>query len=159
MFELSTRIFMDFGIRRKVALPIVATLTAIMGLPSALSMDFFNNQDWVWGLGLIVSGIFFIYAALHYGIERMRENHLNKPYNDLRIGKWFNFSMKFLLPLEAVLLLGWWFYQSILWNPHFWWNPLKPFSLGTCIVQWGILLFILILLNNKLFYWVTRSGA
>jgi len=159
MFELSTRIIMDFGIRRKIALPIVAGLTALMGLPSALSMDFFNNQDWVWGLGLIVSGMFFIFAAIKYGIERFRENHLNKPYNDLRIGKWFTYLMKFLLPLEAILLLGWWFYQSVLWDPKFWWNPLKPFSLGTTIVQWGILLFALVLLNNKLNKWIGGNGG
>ena len=59
MFELSTRFFMDFGLDRQKALFLTVGLTALLGLPSAFSLDFFNNQDWVWGLGLTLSGSFF----------------------------------------------------------------------------------------------------
>lgn len=38
-----------------------------MGLPSALSPAIFLNQDWVWGIGLTVSGGFFAFAALRIG--------------------------------------------------------------------------------------------
>ncbi|NOX36659.1 MAG: sodium-dependent transporter [Calditrichaeota bacterium] len=157
MFELSTRVFMDFGLPRRQALALVAVLTAVFGAPSALSMDFFNNQDWVWGLGLIISGGFFAFAVLKKGVQQFRERWLNIGESDLYIGPWFNWVMRYVIPLEALVLLGWWFYQAIQWEAALWWNPLRPFSLGTCLMQWGLLMTALWLFNRKLAKMIYRS--
>jgi len=154
MLELSTRMFIDFGFTRKRALPIVIIVTALSGIPSALSVRFFKNQDWVWGLGLIISGSFFAFAVLKKGVEQFRRKFLNVQYNDLSIGRWFNWTLKYLIPLEAIVLLVWWFGRE--WDTKMWWNPLSPFSLATCLFQWGVLILVLLLFNNSLYRWVTR---
>jgi len=58
--------------------------------------------------------------------------------------------VRVLLPLQFVALLGWWFWQSVGWDPERWYHPLKPFSLGTCLLQWGLLLTVLFALRNTL---------
>ncbi len=159
MFELSTRVFMDFGLPRKRALIITAGLTALLGTPSAISLTIFNNQDWVWGLGLIVSGGFFTFAVLKYGVTRFRKTFLAVTTNDFYIGAWYEYLMRFLIPVEVVVLLLWWFIQSVQWYPDDWWNPFVPFSLGTCIIQWGILIGALLVLNSRLEQWVRGKNG
>ena len=41
-----------------------------MGLPSAVSLQVFENQDWVWGLALMISGLFIAVAAIRYDVDR-----------------------------------------------------------------------------------------
>ncbi|MFQ5639684.1 MAG: sodium-dependent transporter [bacterium] len=152
MIELATRIFMDAGLSRKRAILFVAIFGFLLGLPSALSMDFFNNQDWVWGLGLIISGMFFAFAALKYGVNNFREKLVNTEGNDLKAGIWFNIILRYLIPIEFVALLGWWSYQAIAaYDPEGWWNPFHTFSLGTCIFQWVLAIAAFLLLNNWLY--------
>jgi len=55
MLELDTRILMDAGLSRKKAVGVVGSAGFLLGLPSAVSMGFFNNQDWVWSFGLSLS--------------------------------------------------------------------------------------------------------
>lgn len=150
MLELATRIFIDFGLPRTRALPLVGTITAILGLPSALSYSFFQNQDWVWGLGLIVSGSFFILVVLRFGIKKFRKEFVDIFPDNTKAGQWFEVFLKYFIPIEAVLLISWWFYRSIKWNPQNWYNPFQTDSLGTCVVQWIFIIVILISLN-KLF--------
>ncbi len=156
MLELSTRLFMDFGMTRKRALPAVTALTAVAGIPSALSMDFFNNQDWVWGLGLIISGAFFTFGVFKYGVEKFRQTFLLTPYNDVHVGNWFNWVMTYLIPVEALALLVWWF--SRVWVGEMWWNPLNVYSLGTCLFQWLVLIGVLVYVNSKMYQLVTGSN-
>ena len=156
MLELATRMFMDFGMLRKHALPLIAGLTAVAGIPSALSLDFFNNQDWVWGLGLIISGGFFTFAVIKQGARKFRERFLLTKYNDIQVGNWFDWVMKFLIPIEALVLLVWWFYRA--WDAELWWSPFSIYSLGTCLIQWSILIAVLIILNKKLYQWVAKKG-
>ncbi len=150
MLELATRIFMDFGLSRKKALPVVSLLTAFLGIPSALYIKFFRNQDWVWGLGLIISGFFFAFLVLRYGVRRFREKFINVVPGDIRVGRSFDYLLKIVIPLEALALLVWWLYQSVTWNPKGWFHPFGTFTLGTCLFQWGIAIFILILMNGRI---------
>lgn len=156
MFELSTRMFMDFGMSRKKALPLVSALTAIIGLPSAFSLDVFNNQDWVWGLGLIISGGFFTFAVLKSGVTDFRKKYLLTSHNDIHVGNWYDWVMRYLIPIEAVVLLVWWFYRE--WVGDDWYNPFNVYSFGTCLAQWGILIIVMIFMNNKLNQWLTNRG-
>ncbi|RMF57241.1 MAG: sodium-dependent transporter [Calditrichaeota bacterium] len=151
MFELATRVLMDFGLSRRKALPVVAGLTAVFGAPSALSLKIFNNQDWVWGLGLILSGFFFAFAIMKTGVEKFRQQFLLQPENDLYIGGWFNWVLKILIPIEAVVLLVWWLYQSMSWEAR-WWYPLGVTNLGTCISQWVLLILLLLVVNRYLYH-------
>lgn len=157
MLELSTRTFIDFGLQRKKALPLVAVLAAVLGIPSALSLEFFNNQDWVWGLGLIISGSFFAFGVIKTGVADFREKHLTLPNNDLYIGTWFNWITKYVIPIEAIVMLMWWLYQSIQWNPSSWWQPFRQYSMGTCLVQWAGLILILLLFNSQLYKYIRRD--
>jgi NSS family neurotransmitter:Na+ symporter len=149
MLELCTRISMDLGLTRRRAILIVASVAFLGGLPSAFSLDFFANQDWAWGLGLMVSGGLFAFAALRYGLTRLRNELINLPGNELNVGSWFNWLLGFLVPLEFVVLLGWWIVQSFGFADQ-WWNPFSTYSLGTCLAQWGVAAIVLIALNRWL---------
>ncbi len=151
MLELSTRIFMDFGLPRHKALPLVSLLTAVLGAPSALSIHIFRNQDWAWGLGLILSGFFFAILVLRYGVEKFRRELVNRVPGDMRAGFWFTYLFRFVVPVEAILLLVWWLYRSVGWNPRGWYNPLGSETLGTCLFQWGVAIFIFLLLNGAIY--------
>ncbi|RMF66083.1 MAG: sodium-dependent transporter [Calditrichaeota bacterium] len=158
MIELATRIFMDAGLNRHRAILFVAGFGFLLGLPSALSLDFFNNQDWTWGLGLIISGMFFTFAAIKYGVERMRTQLVNTEGNDWDAGKWFNLIVTFLIPVEFIVLLTWWSWQAVTsYDPEGWWNPFRTFSLGTCLFQWGVAIVAFLLLNNRLFQQTVRE--
>ncbi|MBN1999385.1 sodium-dependent transporter [candidate division KSB1 bacterium] len=149
MLELAVRNLLDLGFSRKKSILFIWCFSFVLGTPSALSLNFFNNQDWVWSLGLMVSGIFFITAVLKYGPGKFRKILINIKDNDLNLGKWFEYFVILVLPAEFILLLGWWFYQSIVkFEPHGWWHPFRIYSVGTCLAQWGIVLICAILLNK-----------
>ena len=148
LIELTTKTFIDFGFKRKKAVIIVGTLGFLLGIPSAVNIDIFTNQDWVWGIGLIISGAFIAFAILRYGVDRFRVDLINGDTSDIKIGKWYNFIIKYLIPLQAVLLLSWWLISSVTWDSE-WWNPFHAENAGTCIFQWSIVIFVFILLNNK----------
>lgn len=147
MLELTTRTFMDFGFLRKKAIFLVGALGFLFGLPSALNMDIFINQDWVWGVGLILSGGFISFAINKYGADKFRIDHINSGYSEIKLGKWYSFFMKYLIPLQAFVMLLWWLISSISWDPQ-WWNPFHTENLGTCLFQWGIVFLILIGFNK-----------
>jgi neurotransmitter:Na+ symporter, NSS family len=151
MIELATRVLMDLGLVRTTAATAVIGAVILFGLPSAVSLEFFRNQDWVWGLGLMVSGLFIALAATKFGPDRFREAMVNVPGNDLNVGWWYGWVLKYLVPAQFVVMFGWWVYQSVaVYDPEGWWNPLHTFSIGTCVVQWGVVLAIVGGLNRQL---------
>ena len=77
MIELAARVLMDLGMTRGRAIAMVGTAGVLFGIPSALKLSIFRNQDWVWGVGLMVSGLFFAFAVLRYGVTRWRETFIN----------------------------------------------------------------------------------
>lgn len=153
MIELATRLFMDVGLPRKRSILFVGSLSFLFGLPSAINLGFFENQDWVWGLGLIVSGVFVAFAAIKYGVDQFRSKLVNTEGNDLYVGKWFNVVVTILIPIEFAALMIWWFYNSSTSFSKEWWNPLDTFSVGTCLMQWGLLILVLVIFNR----WIVRK--
>ena len=147
MIELAVRIFIDFGVVRKKAVIIVVLLTALLGAPSAISLKFFDNQDWVWGLGLILSGLFFTIAVIKTGAVHFVDHWLKPGKNTENWKKLFPIFFYFIIPLEFILMMGWWLVQSVSWYPETWWNPFEIFSLGTAFVQWALVLIIGLVLN------------
>jgi len=150
MIELSTRVLVDLGLRRKTAIVTVGLLGLVCGAPSALSIDVLHNQDWVWGVGLILSGLFFALAARRFGVERLRTQVINAAGCDLPIGRTWERLILWLVPLEAVVLMIWWLWEARGWDPEGWLNPLATDSVGTVLVQWAIALIALLLLNRTL---------
>lgn len=149
MIELAVKTLVDFGIERKRGTILVASFGFILGIPSSVSLEFLVNQDWVWGIGLILSGAFISFAVNKFGIEFFRNNLINNKTNDIKIGKWYNFIMKYIVPLLAIVLLIWWLISSTTWDKN-WWNPFHTENIGTCIFQWGIVILILLMINKKL---------
>ena len=146
MVELASRILMDAGMSRSRAILLVVTAGFLLGVPSAVNMSIFNNQDWVWAVGLLVSGFFLTLTAIRFGIDRFRRQLVNVGPG-VKVGRWFNALIAIVLPLEFFVLIFWWFSQTA--GPD-WWNPLSIFSSGTCIVQWAIAIIFLLAVNRRL---------
>ncbi|KAB3531029.1 sodium-dependent transporter [Alkaliphilus pronyensis] len=149
MIEVGVRNFMDAGMTRKKATTYILVLGFLFGIPSAYSLNFLDNQDWVWGVGLLVSGLFVAFALIKYGIEKARSKEINTQWADFKVGKWWNWCIG-LFPVFFVWVTGWWFIQAISWYPDNWWHPFEVFSAGTIIFQWAILIVIALLTNNWL---------
>lgn len=155
MIELAARTLIDRGVTRGRALGIVALAALVFGLPSALSVAVLDNQDAVWGVGLMLSGLFFGFAVLRHGVDRFRRQHVNSEGSDFTIGRWWNVAMT-LVVAEALLLLAWWLSQTVSaegWRASL--DPLRSWSLGTVLAQWGIVLALCIGFNRRL----ARSAA
>ncbi len=155
MIELVTRILIDAGWPRRRAVGLVALGGLWFGAPSALSLDFLHNQDWVWGVGLMLSGLFFALAARRFGLEKLRREVVNADGADLRVGRWWSFLVAVVVPIEAVVLMVWWLWEARGWDPAGWLNPLRPETVGTVLVQWAIALVALLALNR----WLSRAGS
>lgn len=151
MLELATRICIDLGMTRSRAIKMVAVAGCLGGLPSAYSLGFLSNQDWVWGLGLMLSGGIFAFVAIWFGLSRLRNELVNQPGNEINLGGWFNWVLGVIVPVEFVVLLSWWIVQSFGWADR-WWNPFAISSLGTCLAQWGLGVVFLMSLNG----WLAR---
>jgi NSS family neurotransmitter:Na+ symporter len=150
MIELATRVLLDAGIERSRAIRIVGVVGFVLGLPSAISLRVLHNQDWVWGVALMLSGLFFAIAVIVHGVTRFRREQLNHEHSDIRIGRWWDIVIAGLVPLQAVILLVWWLWQARGWNPTGWLAPFGEDSVGTILLQWGVVLVGLLLANRWL---------
>jgi neurotransmitter:Na+ symporter, NSS family len=147
MVELATRVLSDAGIERPRAVKLVGVLGFILGVPAALSLAVLHNQDWVWGVGLMLSGLFFAVAVIRHGARRFREEQLNHEGSDIRVGRWWDVVITVLVPLQALVLIGWWLWQ--MWGP----GALDPFgveTVGTVLFQWTAILVVLLIANRFL---------
>jgi NSS family neurotransmitter:Na+ symporter len=153
MVEVATRALVDSGFERRRAIVIVAVVGFLLGVPSALSLKILENQDWVWGVALMLSGLFFAVAVIRYGVTRFRAEYINHEYSDVKVGAWWDFVVRTLVPVEAAGLFFWLLYQAWQDDPTGWLHPFNPenvFNVGTVIFQLGIVLIALILFNRRL---------
>lgn len=147
MIEVGVRNLMDAGIERHKATLIITITGFVLGVPSAYSLNFLDNQDWVWGIALLVSGLFVAFAVTKFGLENIRNNEINTPWADFHIGPWWTICMR-LFPIFFTVITGWWLWQAVTWDPEGWMSPFKTFSVGTVLFQWAVLLAIVLALNN-----------
>ena len=151
MIELASRALVDFGLSRPRAVATVAGVGFVLGVPSALNLTFFANQDFVWGVALMISGAFVAFAVVRYGASRLREE-LATP-EDWRLAPAWDTMIRYLIPLQAIVLLVWWLgLAATVYAPDTWYNPFDPFSPMTCLVQWSLALGLFLALNN----WMAR---
>lgn len=149
LVELATRVLVDRRIPRRRAVIIVGLGGMLFGLPSALSPAFFSNQDAVWGIGLMLSGLFFAFAVIRYGARRFRLNFMDTADSDFRLGRWWRWLVYFVF-IEAIVLLFWWLSQTLSsdgWLQSL--NPWSEWSLGTVLLQWGVVLILFIWWNRR----------
>lgn len=153
MIELATRIFVDGGMLRRRAVALVAGVAFLLGLPSAVDLNVFGNQDFVWGVGLMISGAFVAFAVIRYGVTRFRLDVVSGAPGDWEAGRAWEWLIRYVVPTLAVVLLAWWLYlAAAVYAPETWYNPFEPYSVMTCLVQWGLALAVLLLLNG----WMVR---
>jgi neurotransmitter:Na+ symporter, NSS family len=115
-----------------------------------LSLTVFYNQDWVWGVALMISGGFISFSVIKFGVDKFRREVVNGEGSDIYIGKWYNYVIALLIPLQVTVLIVWWLYSSTQWDPDGWWNPFGAETLGTCLFQWGIILALFIGFNKAI---------
>ena len=153
MIELATRVFVDAGINRSRAMAFVGVTAFVLGIPSAISLDFLGNQDFVWGVALMISGAFVSFAVIRYGAGAFRSEVIDNITGDWNAGRLWDYVITYLVPIQAVVLLGWWLYlAATVYAPDTWYDPTDPYSVMTCLVQWGSMAAVMILLNR----WMVR---
>ena len=135
LIELATRFFQDFGMTRNRSLGFTVSVCLLLGAPSALSDTFFDNQDFVWGVGLIVSGLCLAIFVLRYGAVSFVTEFIHQKAR--KYGRLYRIAM-ILIVLEALLLLVWFLSQSG-----------STLALH-CIGQWTAVLVLLFLFRNGL---------
>lgn len=151
MIELATKVFVDMGITRKKATIAVCSAGFIFGLPSAISLDVFANQDFVWGVGLMLSGGFISFAVISFGADKFRKTLVNTDESRVKLGRWWVVIIKYVIPVQVVTLLSWWIYLSATsFAPDTWYNPLSPFSVATVLLQWGVMMTLFKIYNSKI---------
>jgi NSS family neurotransmitter:Na+ symporter len=91
------------GLTRHKAVILVAVVTFIAGIPSALSVEFLSNQDFVWGVRLLIGGMLAAVAMMRYGVERARAEIYAT--SDFHIGRWWSWFIR-LFPVMFAVLRG-----------------------------------------------------
>ena len=121
----------------------------LMGIPSALKLEIFQNQDWVWGVALMLSGFFFAFAVLRYGVTRFRETFVNQEGSDIRIGAWWDWAIR-LVAFEAVFLTIWFLWSARTDDFRETWTLFSPYNVGSVVIQFAVVIVVLLLLNRRL---------
>tara|TARA_B100001750_G_scaffold54978_1_gene41867 strand:- start:33482 stop:35017 length:1536 start_codon:yes stop_codon:yes gene_type:complete len=150
--EVASRNFMDAGWKREEIVKYVTVAVAFAGLPAAASLHFLDNQDFVWGTGLLVSGLFVAFVVIQYGASDFRKEFINHEYSDLYIGKWWDFIIRYIFPLEFIVV-----FSSFLIEK---WGQSGPSPIGgldigkftilSLLIQWGAVISLMLYFNNKI---------
>lgn len=145
--ELPSRVLVDTGLRRNTSIVVIVILVFLFGIPSARNLNFLSNQDFVWGVALMISGAMIAAMIIRQGVNEVR-TEINSVAGDTRLGKWWGLVIKWFIPAGAGILLIWWLAQSFV--PGEWFNPFRQFSFMSCIFQWSLVLLILLIFNRKI---------
>jgi NSS family neurotransmitter:Na+ symporter len=145
--ELPSRVLVDTGLKRNRSIAVIVILVFIFGIPSARNLNFLSNQDFVWGVALMISGALIAALIIKQGAGQVRDE-INSVSGDRLLGKWWIYVISWFIPFAAGILLVWWLAQSFV--PGEWFNPFRQFSFMSCIFQWSIVLLILIIFNKRI---------
>ena len=146
MVELASRVLVDFGVARRRAVLSVAGVAFGVGSGSALNLTFFANQDFVWGVALMLSGGLIALAVRRYGAEALRRETLEP--GDWALPRVWTFWMRWAIPAQAAVLLGWWLWLAATAYSENAWDPFEPYSAATCLAQWTVAAGVLIAING-----------
>ncbi len=154
MLELLKTNLLAFNLRHKTMVIILMFVFIIFGFPSAYSLDYFSNQDWVWGLGLIVSGIFIAFATAYYGVDKFKRELIDNDSDLVVSSALFKIFIYINIALGLVLIY-WWMSQG--YSEYPWldasnrWNWYDVYSNASITTQWGLVIIIGIFVNNYLY--------
>ncbi|MEO9474669.1 MAG: sodium-dependent transporter [Cyclobacteriaceae bacterium] len=142
------------GVSGKTMMISLFIVFTIFGFPSAYSLDFFSNQDWVWGIGLVISGLFIAFATAKYGAVRFKHEFIDGD-SDFKVpDAYFKYSIIVNLFI-GVILVYWWMSQGYSEHPWFTpsgaWNVLDTYSNATIVTQWGSVLLLGLIINKFLY--------
>jgi len=153
MLELLKINLVNVGVKSGLVF-VLLVVFVVFGFPSAWSLDFFSNQDWVWGLGLIVSGIFISFATASYGPVRFKKELIDRD-SDFEVS---TFLFKYTIYANifiGIFLIYWWMTQGYSKFPWFnadgGWNWLDVYSNASIVTQWGIVILIGVAINKFLY--------
>ncbi|VDP17232.1 unnamed protein product [Schistosoma margrebowiei] len=126
----------DFNVPHRLAVGIALLASMIIGLPSAIKLEFLTNQDNTWGYGLIVSGFLFCLIVIIYGPNRYRRVLINDyGINDCNLSVIWIPVIAVLVPLQSIILIIWWIYESVTTDPN--WYILTWDTLSTTLLEVG----------------------
>ncbi len=148
--ELPTRVFIDAGLSRPMAIGAVVGVSYLLGIPSAVNLDILSNQDFVWGVALMVSGAFVALLVIRNGVAAMRDTYLTGQEGDWNVSRGWVYVVQYFIPVAAVVLLVWWLSQSITDN---WYDPIATDSLMTVLAQWAVMMGLFYAGNR----WITQK--
>jgi NSS family neurotransmitter:Na+ symporter len=148
--ELPTRVLVDTGIKRSNAIWIIVAVVYLLGIPSARNLDLLSNQDFVWSAALMLSGAFIAFAIIKEGVRKLMQD-INVTQNDWSVGAYWSITIRLFIPFAAFILLFWWlFLSATVFAPGEWYNPLNPFSVMTCLMQWFLVTGIFVGFNRNI---------
>ncbi len=154
MNEMFIRIIGDLGYSRHASTLRAGMIAALLGIPSAYHLDVFSNQDWVWGLGLVISGLFIVFSVWKHGVGRFKSDFIDADA-DFRVSLLYFKSCMGVNVVFGVVLIWWWMSQGYDANPWFLpdgtWNLLSVYSNASIVTQWGLVLLVGLVLNRFLY--------
>lgn len=150
--ELTVRTFIDGGMKRSTAILLLVTVSYLLGIPSAMNLNILTNQDFVWGLALLLSGGLFAFVIIRFKASKIRNEILDKNPKDIKPGRLWDIIITYFIPVASILLLFWWLINDGMNNK--WYDPFAQSSLMTSILQWGIVISVMIIINN----WIVRKN-
>ena len=159
MIELFLQNVADLDIPKRKTLIIVITCFIVLGFPSAWSLDFFSNQDWVWGVGLIVTGLFILIGVAMNKPGLFKEQHIDAGSDLIMPTGYFKLAV-FANIAIACFLIYWWLsqdYSSQWFNEDGIWDIFGTYSNASTITQWGSVIIIGIILNKYLYKKFVKS--
>ena len=149
MIEVGVKVLVDLGIARKKAVLYVCLAGFLVGCFSAWSLNNIDNQDWVWGVGLLVSGAFIAILAIKYGVEKMREEEVNAEGAEIHFPKIYFNTCMYAIPVVVAVMVGYWLLQTREWFPDTWLNPfIIQDNTGTIILQFAVVIIAGLLLTG-----------
>ncbi|XP_033119993.1 uncharacterized sodium-dependent transporter HI_0736-like isoform X2 [Anneissia japonica] len=159
--ELFVHNVKDLGVERWQATIGCSVVIFVIGVGSAVNLNFLLNQDFVWGFALIISGTMFLYMIYSYGVKKFRDDMFNTySIDDWKLPVLWEWIVKFVAPLEAAVLLVWWAFDTISNDGDHPWYGFSPESFMSCMVQWFGFMVILITVNLcYVRYWRLPQGV
>ncbi len=146
MVEMVVRNYMDLtGATRARAVAVVAAVSIPVGVLSAVNLEFLTHQDFVWGIALIVSGLLLSIACVRYGVEKIAS--FADETSDIKLAPVTKVVIKVLVPVQAIALIAWWLNFSVT-SVSEWWNPFKPYTLGSVAVFWSLALALAVAISD-----------
>ena len=92
---------------------------------------------------LAVTGFFFAFAVLRYGVTKFRETFINQEDSDIHIGPWWDWAMR-LVAFEAVFLAVWFLWSARSDDFRETWTLFSPYNVGSVVIQFVIVLAVLL---------------